>query len=292
MAFQEFKWRGVVFHYVTTSGNSVGSTNTSLGTVMMSTNYDAAHLSPTGKVELLNEYYSNDSVPSQSFAHPIECDPSKAPVSTMYVTPSPNTVLADRRMEDLGYFYIHTQGMPAAGTVLGELWVTYEVDLIKPRADAALGYAIPAACLSRAGAVTNAAWAGSIVSASAFAPTAENDFTITATTANQLTFTSMPPGLYKLTLQYNNPTAVTWPTVAIGGGDLVLGFAPDSAQSSTAEMTAITAGACVSNTYLFKKNTPATTALTWTATGGTGVLTGANALFIYCSMVANNGTFA
>lgn len=131
--YQEYTFRGIVFHFVSTSGESVASTNTSLGTVMMTTNYKATDSAPQSKVELLNEFFSCDAKPSESFCHPIECDPKENPYKVQYVRTGSIPSSEDLKTYDLGEFYIGTQGIPAASTNLGELWVSYEVELRKPK---------------------------------------------------------------------------------------------------------------------------------------------------------------
>jgi len=137
--FQEYTWRGVVFHFVSTSGASVASTNTALGTVMMHSDYRVTAPSPTSKAELLNEYFASDAKPSESFVHPIECDPRENPYNVQYVRTGAVPSGEDPKTYDLCKTHIVTQGMPAASTNVGELWVTYEVELRKPQITSYLG---------------------------------------------------------------------------------------------------------------------------------------------------------
>ena len=131
-SFQEYKFRGVVFHYIPSSGSAINGTNAALGTVMMQTSYRATDAAPSSKVEMLNEYCSNESVPSEPFAHPIECNPRENPFNVLYVrsgqVPTTDTIM----MYDLGITHIATSGNPADSNVLGDLWITYEVELKKP----------------------------------------------------------------------------------------------------------------------------------------------------------------
>lgn len=130
--FQEFKFRGVVFHYIPASGTAVASTNSALGTVMMQTTYRPSDTAPTAKIEMLNEYCANEVVPCESAIHPIECDPKQNPFAIQFVrataVPAGESVLN----YDLGKTFIATQGQQAAGNYLGDVWVTYEVELMKP----------------------------------------------------------------------------------------------------------------------------------------------------------------
>lgn len=131
-SFQEYSIRGMVYHYVPTSGNAVASTNAALGSVMMQTTYRASDAAPTSKVELLNEYWASESVPSEGFCHPIECSPQENPFKIQYVRsgtiPAGDNVL----LYDLGTTNLCVSGQQATDTVLGDLWVTYEIELRKP----------------------------------------------------------------------------------------------------------------------------------------------------------------
>lgn len=132
--FDQYKWRGVVFEFKSTSSDAVlsSATSSALGTVSMATDYDAIDSPFTSKREMLNSMFANSSKPSISFIHPIECKSSITPMRQQYVRTGggfpPN---ADPRMYDLGNFQIATEGMQSAGGIVGELWVTYEVEFFK-----------------------------------------------------------------------------------------------------------------------------------------------------------------
>lgn len=130
--FQQYKIKGMVFHYVPTSGYAVSGTNPAIGSVMMQTSYRANDSTPGSKVEMLNEYWANEASPADSFCHPIECDPKENPFSIHYIRTSPVGTNDSPLLYDIGVTYVATSGMPATGNVVGDLWVTYEVELSKP----------------------------------------------------------------------------------------------------------------------------------------------------------------
>nr|ADK55582.1 coat protein [Plasmopara halstedii virus A] len=130
--FQEYKIRGMVYHYIPTSGNAIASTNAALGTVMISTSYRSTDVSPASKVELLNEYCSVECAPSETVCHPIECDPKENPFNIQYVRTTSVPTEDSRLLYDLGVTTVATSGQQIDGKVLGDLWVTYEIDLKKP----------------------------------------------------------------------------------------------------------------------------------------------------------------
>ncbi len=129
--FQEYQFKGIVFHYIPTSGNAVSSTNSALGTVMMQTSYRSTDSVPVSKHELLNEYWSNEVVACDTMCHPIECDPKENPFAIHYVRSGSLPEADEPLMYDLGKTFICTSGMQSTNAV-GDLWVTYEVDLKKP----------------------------------------------------------------------------------------------------------------------------------------------------------------
>jgi hypothetical protein len=130
--FQEYTWRGMVFHYVSTSGAATGS-DTHLGTVMMHSDYRVTNTAPVNKIELLNEYFATDNKPSESFIHPVECDPKENPYNVQYVRTGAVPSGEDPKTYDLMKLNVATVGIPNNSIVLGELWCTYEVELRKPQ---------------------------------------------------------------------------------------------------------------------------------------------------------------
>jgi hypothetical protein len=128
--YQEYEWKGLVFHFVPTSGSAVSASSAALGTVMLQTSYRSNDSAPTNKVSMLNEYWANEVVPFDCMAHPIECDPKENPFNIHYVRAG-TIPSGDQLLYDMGVTYVATQGQQSA-YVVGDLWVTYEVELKKP----------------------------------------------------------------------------------------------------------------------------------------------------------------
>jgi len=99
---------------------------------MIQTSYRATDLAPSTKVEMLNEYWASEDVPSNSFVHPIECNPKENPFNVQYVRTGNIPTSESTLMYDLGKTFVATGGQLADGNLLGDLWVTYEVELKKP----------------------------------------------------------------------------------------------------------------------------------------------------------------
>lgn len=127
--FEQYTIKGMVFQYVPTSGSFTGNSS-ALGVVMIQTAYRATEDPPIDKQELLNEYWSTEVVANCGTIHPIECNPKENPFQVHYVRSEvspPGEIL----MYDLAKTFVATQGMDNTG-VVGDLWVTYEIELKKP----------------------------------------------------------------------------------------------------------------------------------------------------------------
>lgn len=130
--YQEYRFKGVIFHYVPTSGSAIASTNNALGSVMLQTSYRATDSAPDTKRELLNEYWSTETSPAETTCHPIECNPAENPFNVQYVRQTDIPAGDNLLLYDLGRTYVAVSGQQANDVVLGDLWVTYEVELKKP----------------------------------------------------------------------------------------------------------------------------------------------------------------
>lgn len=129
--YQEYKFKGLVFHYIPTSGTAVSSVSAALGSVMMQTSYRSNDSPPVSKQELLNEYWASEAVPYESFVHPIECDIKQNPFSVRYVRNGPVPTGDSTLLYDHGVTFIATNGQQSFD-IVGDLWVTYDVELTKP----------------------------------------------------------------------------------------------------------------------------------------------------------------
>jgi len=130
--YQEYTFKGAIYEFHSASADAIASsTNTTLGTVQMVTLYRNS-IAFTSKQQVLNEFFANDAKPSEDFVHPVECDPNENPFKVQYVRGGPIPSGEDLKMYDLGTFYICSSGVQGTSVNLGELWVTYEVELKKP----------------------------------------------------------------------------------------------------------------------------------------------------------------
>jgi len=130
--YQQYSIKGMVFHYVPSSGAAVSGTSGALGTVMLQTSYRSTDDPPSSKVEILNEYWASESVPSNSFAHPIECSPLENPFNVHYTRTGELPSDENQLMYDVGATHLAVSGQQSDGQPIGDLWISYEIELKKP----------------------------------------------------------------------------------------------------------------------------------------------------------------
>jgi hypothetical protein len=119
----------MVFYYRSTSTDYQNS-----GTVALAVNYNATEGNYLNSESLLNAMFAVSSKPSLSFAAPVECDPATSPDGGYYVRHESNiTGVTDLRMSTVGTLNLATYGLTVSpGTVLGQLWCTYDIELLYP----------------------------------------------------------------------------------------------------------------------------------------------------------------
>lgn len=131
--YSQYKIHGMVFAYKTMSSDITAGG--ALGTVIMATNYNAIDRAFLNKIEMENSEFAVSTKPSMSLIHAIECDPKYSGLDVLYVRdPSYETSdTNDRRFYDYGRFQLATTGLPGStGTTMGELWVSYDIEFMKP----------------------------------------------------------------------------------------------------------------------------------------------------------------
>lgn len=133
--YEKYQFRGLVLEFKSLSSDAVLSSAASsgLGSVMMATNYNVNDPPFANKQEMLNYEFANSRKPSESFYHPVECKASETPTDQLYVRSGPYAPDADPRLSDLGRFQLSTQGMQGDPAVIGELWITFEIELFAPK---------------------------------------------------------------------------------------------------------------------------------------------------------------
>lgn len=133
--YQQYKLHGVLYEFITTCGNAIAGTNNSLGEVSMATIYNATAPLFINKQQMLQEEFGSSQVPSKNLIHGIECSPSKSVMKEFFVRTGAFALNSgqDLRLFDAGIFQLATQGMQQAGVAIGELYVTYDIEFLKPQ---------------------------------------------------------------------------------------------------------------------------------------------------------------
>jgi len=152
--FQQYRFKGLVYQFKSTSATAlVSGTNTAMGTVMMAVQYEPNAADFINKEQMLNEMWASDARCSEHVLMPVECAPGKTGQDLYYVRSGSTT--EDLKDIDMGILNIATYGSQATNNI-GELWVTYEIELCKPIAASIGGSLNPYAWYKRT-AVTNGA---------------------------------------------------------------------------------------------------------------------------------------
>lgn len=278
--YSEYRIRGMVYHYIPTSGNAVSSTNAALGSVMLQTSYRANESAPTSKVEMMNEYWSNEAKPSESFCHPIECDPRENPFNVQYVrtggVPSTDNVL----LYDLGTTSLAVTGQQADDIVLGDLWVTYEIELSKPKLTDLIGQSLPAFRATATANLNTTTPFGTDV-----AETFDSMGGGASISSSVFTLSAGNVGYYQMTLYYGGATAWNFDPFTITGTGSSLVNSVYASGASAAPLSATTTGNGVAVVCTFKVTQPNTTT---TITPVAATLTNATSLTVVVSKISSD----
>jgi len=130
--FEEYQLNGVIFEFKSNSYDALASTNTASGTVIMASQYNVLQPVFANKAQMEQYEFSCSCKPSVNLMHPIECQRNESMVVVLSTRNSPVST-GDLRLYDFANFSIATVGMQGASTNIGELWVTYDITLLKPR---------------------------------------------------------------------------------------------------------------------------------------------------------------
>lgn len=207
--YQEWKPLGIVFQFKSLTSTAIASsTNTTIGGIVMATNYNSSAANFINKQQMDNAEYTT-SVPTwESTLHAVECDMKQNPLGMLYTRSGNVPANADIKMYDLGNFQMASFGVQGSAVVLGELWVTYEIQLCKPVSTDAIG----ATALTdhfRLGAVTNTNTVGTT---SVLQP--QSSIGCTLTGGNKLNFPVTAQGNYMVTYSViGGSVAVTMPNL-------------------------------------------------------------------------------
>lgn len=132
--FEEYKPNGLMFEFRSTASDAIASsTNLALGQVMMCTQYDPTDPEFADDVALLNYTWAQSGKVSDVVHHYVECDPKQSPLAHLYTREGGYSTDSDLRFSDFGRFSIATSGLQGTSVQVGQLWVTYEFIMYKPK---------------------------------------------------------------------------------------------------------------------------------------------------------------
>lgn len=131
IAMQYDQWRpdGIVITFKSTSSSYSGGASQALGTVIMASDYDVTDAPYQNKVEMNNSQFAISCKSDHTMMHPIECDSRQRPLHLLKCRDS--NAPDNLQWYDLCNFQIASEGVPAANTNLGEIWITYEITFFK-----------------------------------------------------------------------------------------------------------------------------------------------------------------
>ncbi len=139
--FDQWEPHGIIFEFKTTSSDY--STNMSLGSVIMSTDYNCNDPYFTTKLQMENAAYCCSTKPSNDLMHGVECDVGERPTKLLYTRVG--AVPDSLNQYDLGNFQIATASSPVASAQIGELWISYDITFYKKSIQAGLGFNLQSA---------------------------------------------------------------------------------------------------------------------------------------------------
>lgn len=135
--FESYKPLSLVFEFKSTSGESVGSTNTALGVVAMAPQYNAFAPDPTNRQQLEAFSGAISVAPYENALCGVECKQTLRSSASLLIRNPYSSQAAQESgpydsLFDLGDFFIATDGCQGSAVALGELWVTYRMELFNP----------------------------------------------------------------------------------------------------------------------------------------------------------------
>lgn len=149
--YDEYTIHQLIFTYRSTVAD-FASASGQVGTIVMATQYNANSDPFNDKVQMMQYDAAMSGKSSHNHVHGVECDPSKLSGSKgKYVRVNPLLNGKDANTFDHGVFNIAVTDIPAtyANQALGELWVSYTIELRKPKFFTGRGLAITTDAFAR-----------------------------------------------------------------------------------------------------------------------------------------------
>jgi len=131
--FQKYRVLGAIVEFKSGSGDAITGTNTALGEVLISSNYNCADPNFASRNQMENTQYCSSAKPSVSFVHVIECDPDLQAQENLYTSTSV-TPITGLSQNDINWVNVQVATIGCQGTSvnLGSLYITFDIELIQP----------------------------------------------------------------------------------------------------------------------------------------------------------------
>jgi hypothetical protein len=129
--FTSYQMRGLCFEFK--SRATEYSSTPALGFVAMATQYNSLDQPFTTLRELENYEYATSCKPSEHMIHPVECAPDKIVLPRLYIRTHGAPTPSDLRLYDMGQLNVAVGGQSTTGAIIGELWATFEIQLLQPK---------------------------------------------------------------------------------------------------------------------------------------------------------------
>jgi len=130
--FTKYRMLGATVEFV--SEGSEYSNAAGLGYVAIATRYDSLAPKYADKRSMLNSQFADACKPSKSFTHWIECKSDIVGDMSRYCRSGEAPTESDLRLYDLGEVTIAVGGNTVDDSIIGEIWISYDVELTLPKA--------------------------------------------------------------------------------------------------------------------------------------------------------------
>lgn len=139
--YEEYSFVQLMFTYVSLLSEATASG--AVGSVIMSTNYNAGQEQFNNTNDMLNNVGTISARPTDGpIIHGVECDGRKNVMDSLFVRVGSVPEGQDIKTYDMGKFQLATEGMPSNDQLQGQLWVSYNIVLRKPKLFTAAGKGI------------------------------------------------------------------------------------------------------------------------------------------------------
>jgi len=255
--YQQYRFHGLIFEFRPLITDFV--TGDAPGVVIMATNYNADVASYNNKQQMENSEFAVSVKPTQALIHMVECELQQTVLPYAYVRTGAVPSTQDLRLYDLGNFQFATQSNPSQN--LGELWVSYCVEFLKPILPADIGGVVTSGHAYR----TNASGGSPLGATLVFT---RGTLQLTTSTSN-ISFLAVPGQIYELSVSWQGiATSVTLPTFSFTGCTTVPSFNGGSNSSSVSPTVASTSTSSITGVFMLTSTLLTTTTVNVGVSGG------------------------